>query len=210
MRSSSAPPVLGAPVFPSSFHAFAVSRCGIVRAAFLASLSAMVKARAAATTETAASTRWAFWKAATGGWTSAPPPAAVREANTTVATAIHPLPSSLSFAQGAAVGVPCVTAWRALFQRARLQLGGTVFIHGASGGVGAARCSRTTAGSGSGGGVVGVQAAIRYPVPVVTHISKERGLHEGGADGAGRAVCRQAWLRLRAGLVVVGMLQGSA
>ncbi|MER5907721.1 NADPH:quinone reductase [Streptomyces mirabilis] len=52
------------------------------------------------------------------------------------ATAVHPLPSSLSFAQGAAVGVPCVTAWRALFQRARLQPGETVFIHGASGGVG--------------------------------------------------------------------------
>ncbi|MFG2779389.1 NADPH:quinone reductase [Streptomyces prunicolor] len=52
------------------------------------------------------------------------------------ATAVHPLPSSLSFAQGAAVGIPCVTAWRALFQRARLQPGETVFIHGASGGVG--------------------------------------------------------------------------
>jgi len=52
------------------------------------------------------------------------------------ATAVHPLPSSLSFAQGAAIGIPCVTAWRALFQRARLQPGETVFVHGASGGVG--------------------------------------------------------------------------
>ncbi|GAA5701616.1 quinone oxidoreductase [Streptomyces avermitilis] len=52
------------------------------------------------------------------------------------AAAVRPLPSSLSFAQGAAIGVPCVTAWRALFQRARLQPGETVFIHGASGGVG--------------------------------------------------------------------------
>ena len=34
------------------------------------------------------------------------------------------------------MGVPCVTAWRALFQKARLQPGETVLIHGASGGVG--------------------------------------------------------------------------
>jgi NADPH2:quinone reductase len=52
------------------------------------------------------------------------------------AAAVHPLPSSLSYGQGAAVGVPCVTAWRALFQKARLQPGETVLIHGASGGVG--------------------------------------------------------------------------
>jgi NADPH:quinone reductase len=49
---------------------------------------------------------------------------------------VHPLPSALSFAQGAAVGVPCITAWRALFQKAGLQPGETVLIHGASGGVG--------------------------------------------------------------------------
>ncbi|MGW5051793.1 NADPH:quinone reductase [Actinokineospora sp. NPDC004072] len=49
---------------------------------------------------------------------------------------VQPLPDSLSFAQGAAVGVPCATAWRALFQRAALQPGETVLIHGASGGVG--------------------------------------------------------------------------
>ena len=52
------------------------------------------------------------------------------------AAAVHPLSSRLSYGQGAAVGVPCVTAWRALFQKARLQPGETVLIHGASGGVG--------------------------------------------------------------------------
>jgi NADPH:quinone reductase len=52
------------------------------------------------------------------------------------AAAVHPLPAGLSYGQGAAVGVPCVTAWRALFQKARLQPGETVLIHGASGGVG--------------------------------------------------------------------------
>ncbi|QJT06343.1 NADPH:quinone reductase [Streptomyces asoensis] len=52
------------------------------------------------------------------------------------ARAVHPLPAALSFGQGAAVGVPCLTAWRALFQKARLKAGEKVLIHGASGGVG--------------------------------------------------------------------------
>ena len=51
---------------------------------------------------------------------------------------LHALPQRLTFAQGAGVGVPYVTAWRALNDRARLQPGETVFIHGASGGVGLA------------------------------------------------------------------------
>ena len=51
---------------------------------------------------------------------------------------IHPLPERLSFAQGACVGVPYVTAFRALHLRAHIQPGETLFIHGASGGVGLA------------------------------------------------------------------------
>ena len=50
----------------------------------------------------------------------------------------HPLPEHLSFAQGAGVGVPYVTAYRALFVRARALPGETVLVHGASGGVGVA------------------------------------------------------------------------
>ena len=34
---------------------------------------------------------------------------------------IHPLGDDLTFSQGAAVGVPCVTAWRALFQKGHAQ-----------------------------------------------------------------------------------------
>lgn len=52
------------------------------------------------------------------------------------AEAVHPLPESMSFAQGAAIGVPSITAYRALFQRAHLQPGEIVLVHGASGGVG--------------------------------------------------------------------------
>ena len=54
------------------------------------------------------------------------------------ASRVHPLPASVSYAQGAGVGVPCATAWRALFQRARAVPGETVLVHGASGGVGMA------------------------------------------------------------------------
>lgn len=52
------------------------------------------------------------------------------------AASVHPLPEQVSFEQGAALGVPALTAYRALFQRACLKPGQTVLIHGASGGVG--------------------------------------------------------------------------
>jgi len=51
---------------------------------------------------------------------------------------VHPLPANISFAQGAAVGTPYATAYRALLQRAQAKPGETVLIHGASGGVGTA------------------------------------------------------------------------
>jgi NADPH:quinone reductase len=51
---------------------------------------------------------------------------------------VHRLPKNISFQQGAAVGVPYVTAWRALLDKGRAQPGETVLIHGASGAVGVA------------------------------------------------------------------------
>ena len=51
---------------------------------------------------------------------------------------VHPLPEHVTFAQGAALGVPYATAWRALHQRARARAGETVLVHGATGGVGTA------------------------------------------------------------------------
>ena len=53
-------------------------------------------------------------------------------------TQVWPLASRVTFSQGAAVGVPYGTAYRALFQRARAAAGETVLVHGASGGVGVA------------------------------------------------------------------------
>ena len=51
---------------------------------------------------------------------------------------VMPLPEKVSFQQGAALGVPYGTAWRALFIRAHARAGETVLVHGASGGVGTA------------------------------------------------------------------------
>jgi NADPH2:quinone reductase len=51
---------------------------------------------------------------------------------------VHDLPKNISFAQGAGLNVPYVTAWRALFDKGRAQPGETVLIHGASGAVGVA------------------------------------------------------------------------
>lgn len=51
---------------------------------------------------------------------------------------VHPLPERVGFAEGAAIGVPYATAYRGLFQRARLEPGETLLVHGASGGVGTA------------------------------------------------------------------------
>ena len=51
---------------------------------------------------------------------------------------LHRLPARATFGQGAALGVPYYTAYRALFQRAAAKPGETVLVHGATGGVGIA------------------------------------------------------------------------
>lgn len=51
---------------------------------------------------------------------------------------VFALPANTSYEQGAALGVPCATAWRALFIRGRATAGETVLVHGATGGVGMA------------------------------------------------------------------------
>ncbi|KAJ8270897.1 hypothetical protein GJAV_G00120500 [Gymnothorax javanicus] len=53
---------------------------------------------------------------------------------------VYLLPDPLSFNQGAAIGIPYFTAYRALFQKAHCKAGETVLVHGASGGVGVATC----------------------------------------------------------------------
>lgn len=51
---------------------------------------------------------------------------------------VHRLPPHLTFEQGAAVGIPYATAYRALFHRAGARAGEVALIHGATGGVGTA------------------------------------------------------------------------
>ena len=49
---------------------------------------------------------------------------------------VHTLPAHTTFAQGAALGVPAATAYRALVLRAQVKAGESVLVHGASGAVG--------------------------------------------------------------------------
>jgi NADPH:quinone reductase-like Zn-dependent oxidoreductase len=82
---------------------------------------------------------------------------------------VHLLPDHVSFEQGAALGVPAMTAYRALFQRACLKSGQTVLIHGASGGV----------------GLQAVQMAKSHGAKVIGTASKPEGnkmVQQAGAD----------------------------
>jgi NADPH:quinone reductase len=59
---------------------------------------------------------------------------------------VHPLPKNASYAQGAAIGVPYTTAYRAIYHKAQARPGETVLVHGASGGVGSAAVQMARAG----------------------------------------------------------------
>ena len=83
---------------------------------------------------------------------------------------VRPLPDDLSSAQGAAIGVPYLTAYRALAQRAVPAAGERVLVHGASGAVGMATVQLAvaagldvtgTAGSEAGSDLVAAQGAVR-------------------------------------------------
>jgi NADPH2:quinone reductase len=73
---------------------------------------------------------------------------------------LHPLPARLSFAQGAAIGVPYATAYRALFQIAAAKPGETVLVHGASGGVGMAAVQLARAAGLTVFGTAGTEAGL--------------------------------------------------
>jgi NADPH2:quinone reductase len=82
---------------------------------------------------------------------------------------LHHLPARTTFAQGAALGVPYVTAYRALLQRADARAGETVLVHGATGGV----------------GIAAVELAHAHGMRVIGSGGTERGLatvREHGAD----------------------------
>ncbi|XP_068197177.1 quinone oxidoreductase [Antennarius striatus] len=58
---------------------------------------------------------------------------------------VHKLPDAFDFSQGAAIGIPYFTAYRAMVHKAHVKAGETILIHGASGGVGVAACQMSRA-----------------------------------------------------------------
>lgn len=78
---------------------------------------------------------------------------------------VFPLSDKLDFRQGAALGIPYFTAYRALIQKGRAKAGETVLVHGASGGVGIATCQIARACGlkvlGTAGTVEGMNVVLR-------------------------------------------------
>jgi NADPH2:quinone reductase len=85
---------------------------------------------------------------------------------------VHPLSDRLSYSQGAAIGVPYATAYRALFQKGGVRPGETVLVHGASGAVGLAT----------------VQLARAHGCTVIGTAGSPAGLQLVRAQGAAHAV----------------------
>jgi NADPH:quinone reductase len=83
---------------------------------------------------------------------------------------VHHLPDHVSFAEGAGIGVPYVTAWRALFDKVRAMPGETVLIHGASGAVGVAATQMARA---AGLRVFGTAGTMRGQ-----QLARDQGAHE--------------------------------
>ena len=84
------------------------------------------------------------------------------------ASQVHPLPERVSFAEGAAVGVPYATAYRGLFDKANARPGETVLIHGASGAV----------------GLAAVQLAAAHGMTIIGTAGSDRGRELVGENGA--------------------------
>ena len=82
------------------------------------------------------------------------------------------MPGSISFAQGAALGVPYGTAYQALFNRAAAKPAETVLVHGATGGV----------------GIAAVQLARAHGLMAIGTGGTDRGLQVVREQGAALAV----------------------
>ena len=86
------------------------------------------------------------------------------------ASHVHPLPENVSFAQGAALGVPYATAHLGLFSRGQALPGETVLIHGGTGGVGLAAIQLARA--------AGLTVYATGGTEVGRQIAREQGAHE--------------------------------
>jgi NADPH2:quinone reductase len=106
-----------------------------------------------------------------GGTADHPAYGAYRQVVLCLPTQVHALPDRVSFAEGAAVNVPCLTAHTAL-DRARPRAGDVVLVHGASGAV----------------GLAAVQLARAAGLTVIGSAGSDDGLELVRAEGAHHAV----------------------
>jgi NADPH2:quinone reductase len=83
---------------------------------------------------------------------------------------VQRLPDRATFQQGAAMGVPYGTAWRALFLKTRARPGEAILVHGASGGVGTAAVQLARAHGMRVIGTAGTDEGLR--------LVREQGAHE--------------------------------
>ena len=85
---------------------------------------------------------------------------------------VRTLPDKISFEQGASLGVPAATAYRAVFIRGRAQPGETILVHGGTGGV----------------GTIAIQLARAAGLTVIASAGDQQGKHLVLAQGAHFAV----------------------
>jgi NADPH2:quinone reductase len=81
---------------------------------------------------------------------------------------VRRLPHRVTFAQGAAIGIPYATVYYGLFKRANARPGETVLVHGASGGV----------------GIAAVQVARAHGMTVIGTAGTDRGMQAVRDQGA--------------------------
>ncbi len=98
------------------------------------------------------------------------------EKSVSKASQLRPLPDKLTFEQGAAIGVPYATAYRAVQHKVRGKKGETILIHGASGGT----------------GLAAVQVAKSFGMTVIGTASTDKGRELVLANGADHALPHSA------------------
>jgi NADPH:quinone reductase len=132
---------------------------------------------------------------------------------------VHLLPENVPYAQGASLGVPYATAYRALFQKGSALPGETVLVHGASGGVGIAAVQLARAGGMTVIGTAGTdrgrqlvrENGAHYALDHTADIAKQiLGIARGGVDIVVEMLANKnlaidlSMLSMRGRVVVVG------
>ncbi|CAK0759001.1 NADPH:quinone reductase [uncultured Gammaproteobacteria bacterium] len=138
---------------------------------------------------------------------------------TMAATAVAPMPSTISFAQAGAIPLVGLTAWQSLFDAAGLGAGQTVLIHGGAGGIGslaiqfakhAGACVITTASVRNHDYVRALGADVAIDYRSTDFVAATRAAAPQGVDVAfdtvGGAVLKETWLTLKPGGFLVGVV----